>query len=114
MSSPIMPTGDPRAPSQPTSSEPGDAPNLSAFVAELAASERSLTIEDTRGGPPPEVLRQMHAAGRIGEQMRERGAEVRFSFSEAGRVTAELCEGEHVRRLSSAEVFDIVVGKQLG
>jgi hypothetical protein len=87
---------------------------MAAFVAELAASERSLTIEDHRGGPPPEVIEQMSTAGRIAEQMRERGREVRFSFSESGRVRAELCEGGSARTLSTAEVFDIAAGKQLG
>lgn len=114
MSSPIMPIRGPRAPSEPTSSPPSDAINVAAFVAELAASERSLRIEAARSGPPPEVLEQMAAAGRIGEQMRERGAEVRFSFSETGRVKVELDDGDAVRTLSTAEVFDLAAGKSLG
>jgi hypothetical protein len=107
MSSPIMPIRDPRAPSEPMSAAPTDAP---AFVAELAASERTLRIEATRSGPPPEVLEQMAAAGRIGEQMRERGQEVRFSLSESGRVRVELDDGAAVRTLSTVEAFDIAAG----
>ena len=114
MSSPIMPIRDPRAPSKPASSSPSDAPTMAAFVAELAASERSLTIEDNRSGPPPEVVEQMSAAGQIAEQMRERGQEVRFSFSASGRVRAELCDGGSTRTLSTAEVFDIAAGRPLG
>ncbi len=114
MSSPIMPIRDPRAPSEPTSSAPSDATNMAAFVAELAASERSLRVEAARSGPPPEVLEQIAAASRIGEQMRERGQEVRFSFSETGRVRVELDDGNAVRTLSTAEVFDIAAGKAIG
>ena len=114
MSSPIMPIRDPRAPSKPMSAAPTDAPDMAAFVAELAASERSLRIEATRSGPPPEVLEQMAAAGRIGEQMRERGQDVRFSFSETGRVKVELDDGNALRTLSTAEVFDLAAGKTLG
>jgi hypothetical protein len=114
MSSPIIPIRDPRVPAEPTSSAANDASSLTAFVAELVASERTLTIEAARSGPPPEVLEQMAAAGRIGEQMRERGAEVRFSFSEAGRVKVELDDGGAIRTLSTAEVFDIAAGKAMG
>ncbi|HEX5851877.1 MAG TPA: hypothetical protein VFY36_02175 [Solirubrobacteraceae bacterium] len=109
-----MPIGDPRVPVEPTSPAAREVSNLSAFVAELAASERSLTIEDARGGPPPEVLEQMGVAGEVGERMREAGQEVRFSLSVAGRVEVELREGEEVTPLSSAEAFDLAAGKPLG
>ncbi len=114
MSSPIMPIRDPRAPSEHTPNAAGGARDLSAFVAQLAASERSLTVEDTRSGPPPEVLEQMSAAAQIDERMRQEGREVRFSFSEAGRVEFELRDGRDVRALSATEVFDLAAGKPLG
>lgn len=114
MSSPIMPIRDPRIPAEPTPHAAGGAPDLSAFVAQLAASERSLTIEDARGGPPTEVLEQMNVAARIDERMRQEGREVRFSFSDAGRVEVELRDGQDVRPLSATEVFDLAAGKPLG
>ncbi len=114
MSSPIMPIRDPRIPAEPTPPAAGEAPDLSAFVEQLAASERSLSVEDTRGGPPPELLEQMAAAREIGEQMRQEGREVRFSFSEAGRVEVALHDGAHVRPLSATEVVDLAAGKPLG
>jgi hypothetical protein len=116
MSSPIMPIRDLRVPSKPMSPVPGDGHDVAAFVAALAASERTLNIEAARGGPPPEVLEQIGVAGRTGEALRERGQEVRFSFSEAGRVKVELHndDGGGVRTLSLTEVFDLAAGKPLG
>ncbi len=116
MSSPIMPIRDLRAPSEPTSPVRGDADDVAAFVAQLAASERTLNIEAARSGPPPEVLEQIGAAGRTGEALRERGQEVRFSFSDAGCVKVELHsdDGSGVRTLSTTEVFDLAAGKPLG
>jgi hypothetical protein len=119
MSSPIMPIRDLRVSSDikssiksPKSSDPADT---AAFVAELAAGEHSLTVEDARGGPPPEVLEQMATAGLIGEQMREHGAEVRFSLHATGRVKVELHsdDGSPVRTLSPTQVFDLAAGKPL-
>jgi hypothetical protein len=119
MSSPIMPIRDLRVSSDIKSSikspKSSDADDVAAFVAQLAASERTLDIEAARGGPPQEVLEQIGGAARTGEALRERGQEVRFSFSETGRVKVELHgdDGGGVRTLSLTEVFDLAAGKPL-
>jgi hypothetical protein len=89
---------------------------MQAFVSELASSERSLAIEAAQGGSPPaEVLDQIAAAGRIEEQLRESGNQLRFSAGHGPRVTIELLSTETntVRAISAVEAIQIAAGGPL-
>jgi len=117
MSSPIMPTKGPLGPSTAAPSAGSDAGDIGAFVSELAASDSALALEASRGGPPPEVLDQMAAAGRIDEQLRASGFGLRFSSvapGERARIEVRDREGNAVRTLSASEAVDIAAGKPLG
>jgi hypothetical protein len=115
MSLPIMPiqvlSGQPR----PTENAQGA--DVEAFVSELSASDRALTIAaDRGGGPPAEVLDQIAVAGRISEQLRENGTHLRFSTGREGRVTIELLDTKSntVSKLSIAETLELAAGRPLG
>lgn len=108
MSSPISPITGPLDPAPP--SDPGmtGQDDLAALVSELGAGEDSFAIDVARGGPPPEVLEQMIEAHAIGQRLRERGIELRFSIPEDGaRPTVDLYDSEQltVRRLTVAEAI---------
>jgi hypothetical protein len=120
MSSPILPVQGLSGPSvsTPISNTKDAGASMQAFVSELATSERSLASEAAQGGPPPaEVIDQIAAAGRIEEQLRENGNQLRFSVS-AGRgprVTIELLNTETntVRSMSAVEAIQIAAGGPL-
>jgi hypothetical protein len=86
-------------------------------MSELSASDATLQIEASRGGPPPQVLEQMAAAGGVAEGLREAGYELRFAAPPPGaRVAVELREidGSRIRVVSLSEAFDIAAGKASG
>jgi hypothetical protein len=119
MTSPIMPFNGPSTPSGSSRQMPligGNAVEPSAFESELAASDRVLAGQDGGGTPPPEVLDQVAAAGRISREMRESGHELRFSGGQGGRVTVELSDrkGKTVKSISIAEALEIAAGKPVG
>lgn len=116
MTSPIMPFNGPSTPSGSSHQMPfigGNAVEPSAFESELAASDRVLASQDDSGAPPPEVLDQVAAAGRISREMRESGHELRFSEGQGGRVTVELSDhkGKTVKSMSISEALEIATGK---
>ncbi len=116
MTSPIMPFNGPSTPSGSSHQTPfirGNAGEPAAFESELAASDRVLAGQDTGGTPPPEVLDQVAAAGRISREMRESGHELRFSEGQGGRVTVELSDhkGKTVKSMSISEALEIAAGK---
>ena len=90
-----------------------DTGNAAAFPSELSASDRLLASEDGSGTPPPEVLDEVAAAGRISREMRESGHELRFSNGPEGRVTVELAdrEGKTVKSMLISEALEIAAGK---
>ncbi len=91
----------------------GDA---GAFKAQLTAGVSALSIEAGRGGPPPEVLEQIAVAGRIGEQLREAGHELRFfAPSDGGRVRIEIHDrdGNALGTLSPAAALALAAGSPL-
>ncbi|MFZ2114694.1 MAG: hypothetical protein WAU77_13310 [Solirubrobacteraceae bacterium] len=90
-----------------------DAGDPAAFQSELSASDRLLASQDGSGTPPPEVLDQVAAAGRISREMRESGHELRFSEGQGGRVTVKLSDrkGKTVKSISIAEALEIAAGK---
>jgi hypothetical protein len=115
MTSSILPFNGPRPSaglSYPVSfmSDTGDPV---APQSELSASDRLLASEDGSGTPPPEVLDQVAAAGRISREMRESGHELRFSNGQGGRVTVELSdrEGKTVKSMLISEALEIAAGK---
>ncbi|MGA9316374.1 MAG: hypothetical protein WBV77_17315 [Solirubrobacteraceae bacterium] len=90
-----------------------NAGDPAAFQSELSASDRLLASQDGSGTPPPEVLDQIAAAGRISREMRESGHELRFSKGQEGRVTVELAdrEGKTVKSMLISEALEIAAGK---
>ncbi len=117
MSSPILPVNGPSDLS--IAAPPADAgtADIGAFVAELAAGETAFGPIASRGGPPPEVLEQMDAAGKIDEQLRADGQQLRFSRATPGertRIEIHDRDGNAVRTLSTAEAVEIAAGRLLG
>jgi hypothetical protein len=128
MTSQILPFNGALTPpgSSPNTPSTGDITNDPAtFEAELAVSNRVLAHEADAaidggaegvidgGAPPPEVLDQIAAAGRISRQLRESGHELRFSEGRGGRVTVELSdrEGNTVKSMLVSEALEIAAGK---
>jgi len=117
LSSPILPIQGPPGPSSPTGSGRTEAGDPAAFLAALATGDRGLSIEATRGGPPPEVLDQVAAAAAFNEQLRVNGQEIRFRAPDSGgRVSIEVHdkEGGTVRTISVAEAIELAAGRPLG
>ncbi len=90
-----------------------DAGDPAAFQSDVSASDRLLASQDGSGTPPPEVLDQVAAAGRISREMRESGHELRFSKGQGGRVTVELedRESKTVKSMLISEALEIAAGK---
>lgn len=115
MTSSILPFNGPR--SHAGSSYPmsfmSDTDDTAAFQPDLSAADRLLASQDGSGTPPPEVLDQVAAAGRISREMRESGHELRFSKGKGGRVTVELEDRENktVKSMSISEALEIAAGK---
>ncbi len=90
--------------------------DVGTFIAELAAGVNALGIEAARGGPPPEVLDQIAAAGRIGEQLHAGGFQVRYLADAGdGPMTIELhdLDGNSVATLSPAAALELAAGSPL-
>ena len=117
MSSPILPIQGPLGQSSRTPDTRTAPADAVAFLSELASNDARLTIAAARGGPPPEVLEQMAAAGGIEEGIREAGYELRFATPLPGaRVSIELrdLDSNRTRVVSVGEAFDIAAGKPVG
>jgi hypothetical protein len=89
--------------------------DANVFELELGAGDLALAGDPPAGDPPPEVMDQIAAAGRISRQLHESGHELRFSDDPGGRVTVELRdrEGNAVRTMKIAEALEIAAGKPL-
>jgi hypothetical protein len=120
MSLPILPIqvplGQPRPRPTESARDADSGISVEAFVSELSASDHALAIAAGRSGPPAEVLDQIAAAGRIGEQLREDGTHVRFSTGRDQRVAVELLDtkSDTVSKLTIAETLELAAGKPLG
>jgi hypothetical protein len=115
MTSSILPFSGPRSSaglSYPMSFM-SDAEDPVASQSDLSASDRLLASQDGSGTPPPEVLDQVAAAGRISREMRESGHELRFSKNQEGRVTVELSDRKDktVKSMSISDALEVAVGK---
>jgi hypothetical protein len=123
MTSPIMPFSGPRpaaGSSYPNSfTDLGDPSQFAGdpcpLDSELSAADRLLASQNGSGAPPPEVLDQVAAAGRISREMRESGHELRFSAGQEGRVAVELSdhEGKTVKSMLISEALELATGKPL-
>ncbi|HTA98414.1 MAG TPA: hypothetical protein VK730_12335 [Solirubrobacteraceae bacterium] len=115
MTSPILPFNGPSSLAGSPYPMPlmNDAGGPASFQSDLSTADRLLASQDGSGTPPPEVLDQVAAAGRISREMRESGHELRFSKSQEGRVTVELAdrEGKTVKSMSISEALEIAAGK---
>jgi hypothetical protein len=120
MTSPILPLSGALTPTGSSRHKPSVGDTTSepaAFESELTANDRGQSRPahpDVNGGaPPPEVLDQIEAAGRISRQLRESGHELRFSEGRGGRVTVELSdrEGNTVKSMLVSEALEIATGK---
>jgi hypothetical protein len=90
--------------------------DIDALVSEMTASGPARRVIASRGGPPPELLEQIAAAGEIEEQLRSGGHRLRFSSAPSGqrtRIDVCDCDGNAVRALSTAEALDLAAGKPL-
>jgi hypothetical protein len=90
--------------------------DVGAFIDQLAAGVSALTIEAGPSGPPPEVLDQIAAAGKIGEQLREVGHELRFfTPTDGGRVRIEIHDrdGNVLGTVSPAAALELAAGSPL-
>jgi hypothetical protein len=117
MSSPTQPIDGPLGQATLTPSAPAGVDDIGAFLSELAASADSLAVDASRGGPPPEVLDQIAAAGRIEDQLRESGQQLRFHAAtpaEHVRIDLHDSQGNVVRALSIAEALELAAGRPAG
>jgi hypothetical protein len=116
MSSPVLPINGPSGLSRVTPSAGARTEDIGAFVSELTAGEATFALAASRGGPPAEVLDQIAAAGRIEEQLRASGHQLRFSPAAQGertRIEIHDRDGNPVRALSTAEALELAAGKPL-
>lgn len=116
MSSPSLPVQGP--PGLPTTIAPDAASSEDAvaFIAELAADVGALTLAASRGGPPPEVLEQIAAAGVLAERMREGGHQLRFLDAgsyERTRIEVQDARGVAMRVLTATEAAELAVSGSL-
>lgn len=113
MNSPLLPTSGPSGPATRNASGAASDADPTAFATELGAHHRPLTIGARTAGPPSELLEQMADAGRLQQQLRERGEELRFSDPDHGELSIVLHNSAAMlsRRLSVAEAFAIAAGE---
>jgi hypothetical protein len=114
MTSSILPFSGPRSSaglSYPMSFMSDEDP--AGSQSDLSESDRLLASQHGSGTPPPEVLDQVAAAGRISREMRESGHELRFSKNQEGRVTVELSDRKDktVKSMSISEALEVAAGK---
>jgi hypothetical protein len=111
MSSPILPASGPTAaPARPAAASPTPAPS---FQAEIDAA---VSPDAFPSSPPPEVLDQVAAAGRIYQQLHSDECALHFSRdTRSGRVSIELRDraGHTLRTLSAAQALDLAAGRPL-
>lgn len=99
------------APSAPSARTKGArAPTAARPASELSAA---VAVETTPSAPPPEVLAQVQAAGRVYDRLRSEGVTVRFTRDPLGRLRASLYndEGGQVRDLTPSETVALAAGE---
>jgi len=115
MSSPLLPIEGHLSPSTTDTQADTSTEDTGSFIAGLTPGATPLDVVASRGGPPPYVFDQIAAAGRIEEELREAGHQVRFLTADDGHTRIELedRDGNAVRALSVAEVLELAAGRPL-
>ncbi|MCW3019708.1 MAG: hypothetical protein JWN10_2016 [Solirubrobacterales bacterium] len=119
MSSPLLPIEGHLSPSTTDTQAVAGAEDTGSFLAGETpldtALDTALDVVASRGGPPPYVLEQIAAAGRIDEELRDGGRQLRFLTAEDGRTRIELQDrdGNPHRTLSVAEALELAAGRPL-
>ncbi|HLH14254.1 MAG TPA: hypothetical protein VKV16_05650 [Solirubrobacteraceae bacterium] len=117
MSSPILPAQSLLGSPNSTSTHPAattEIGDVGAFIDGLANGVGSLSVDVTRGAPPPELLAQIAATAHVAERMRENGYEVRFfdsADSAPTRIELHDGDGNVLSTLSAAEALELATGE---
>jgi hypothetical protein len=115
MSSPLMPIEGHLSPSTTDAQAVTSTEDTGSFPAGMTQVDAPVDVVASRGGPPPYVLEQIAAAGRIDEALRDGGHHVRFLSTDDGRTSVELQDrdGNLQRTLSVAETLELAAGRPL-
>jgi hypothetical protein len=115
MSSPLLPIEGHLSPSTTDTQAVTSSEDTGSFPAGATPLDTPLDVVASRGGPPPYVLEQIAAAGRIDEALRDGGEHVRFLTADDGRTSIELQDrdGNAHRTLSVAEALELAAGRPL-
>ncbi|HTC72606.1 MAG TPA: hypothetical protein VK655_06930 [Solirubrobacteraceae bacterium] len=115
MSSPLLPIEGHLSLSSTDAQAVTSTEDTGSFAAGVTPLDTALDVVASRGGPPPYVLEQIAAAGRIDEALRDAGEHVRFLTADDGRTSIELQDrdGNAHRTLSVAEALELAAGRPL-
>lgn len=74
---------------------------------------RDLRVASALPSPPPEVSAEVRGAARAAARLHELGRELRFEQGDDGRLRVELRDhdGNVLRQVPTAEIFDFAAGK---
>lgn len=74
---------------------------------------RDLAAASAAPSPPPEVSAEVQGAARAAARLHELGRELRFEHGDDGRLRVELQDrdGNVLRQVPTAEIFDFAAGK---
>jgi hypothetical protein len=74
---------------------------------------RDLRVASALPSPPPEVSAEVQGAARAAARLHELGRELRFEQGDDGRLRVELRDhdGNVLRQVPTAEIFDFAAGK---
>ena len=112
MSSPVTPVPGSRGPSEPMSPSPARPGDPTGFAVELDAVERALAVDARTGSPPPQLLAQVAAAGRLHDRLAAEGTRVSFSRAQPGRRTEITVHAAgEARSIGPTEASEIATGK---
>jgi Ser/Thr protein kinase RdoA (MazF antagonist) len=84
-----------------------------AHAAKGSDFARDLAAASTVPSPPPEVSAEVQGAARAAARLHELGRELRFEHGDDGRLRVELQDhdGNVLRQVPTAEIFDFAAGK---
>jgi hypothetical protein len=82
------------------------------FGASLEAALKTSTLP---ASPPPSVLEDMHAAGRVADELRAQNREIHFDAPEGGRVVVQIRDlgGNVISTIPPAKALEIAAGGPL-
>jgi hypothetical protein len=112
MSSPILPAQGPVGLPSTIPSATTPLGGADGFIAQLSTDAPAPALEAARGGPPPEVLDAIAAAGALAQQLSESGYQMRFLSSPHGertRIEIHDADGCTVSILAAAEAVEMAI-----